>query len=285
MPRSYNTKRDRGALIIAAALAAAPVAFAQDEPIDIGSTIEETRDKLDRWQDVRRTISKERNNWVLAREVLQARIDLLRRNIEQTREQVEAERIKLQGFGERAAELEAQNEKLKRASEKLERLVQTLEARALTLIEGAPTPLVKEVQPLALQLPGYTGMKKGQASADTGGGAESEAANKTTPIARRVENVVGVLYLFNKYAGKVDLVSEQVQRNDGTTLLVDTLYLGVSYGFYVDAEDGQAAAGWAGPDGWGWSPIDGSAARVREAVQVLNEDQSAAFVPLPVEVK
>ncbi|MGB0766464.1 MAG: DUF3450 family protein [Phycisphaeraceae bacterium] len=287
------------ALVCVAALHAPAQDQAPAEP-----AIDDTRLLLDRWIEVRKTIAKERSEWALGKQILLDRIDLLKRSIVTVQEEIETQKTKLTGFDANIAKLQAQNEKLKGAAEELEKLVEQMESRTLALLKGAPAPLMETVKPLAVQLPGYTSKTDNETQAepetespasDAGStdaetdaeSAESEADEEPAgpPLSRRVENVVGVLYLFNRYAGKIDQQSELVQRDDGTSLSVSAMYLGTSYGYYVDDENKTAAAGWPGESEWTWSAIDADATGVRRAIQVFNKDQPAAFVGLPVEVK
>lgn len=260
--------------------------------------IEETRFALDRWKEIRQTIAKERADWALAKQDMLDRIDLLKGEIRKVNEEIEKQKETLAKFDTSIEELEARNEKLKQASEKLERLVEAMEARTLALLDKAPLPLVEQVKPLAVQLTGYSSGTKPAAEdsdaqdnkaespeAETEQGEEEK--KNAVPLARSVENVVGVLYMFNKFSGKIEQKPELVELSDGSSLSVDTLYLGLSYGFYVDDSDTKGAGGWGGPDGWAWNPIESpdAAALIRKAISVYNKDEPAAFVGLPLEVQ
>lgn len=273
--------------------------FAQDADVAPAEPeIDEARLMLDRWVETRRTISKQKSDWALGKQMLVDRIDLLQRNISEVEQEIASQKQKLEGFDESVASLEAKNEALKKAADELAELVDEMEARAVSLLNAAPQPLIESVKPLAVQIPGY-GSKQDQEeqAADAEGESDpatSEEADQAKqeekekagpPLSRRVENVVGALYLFNRYTGKIDQTSELVSRPDGTSLSVDAVYLGTSYGFYVDDEDKLAASGWSAPTGWAWQEADASAASVRQVIQVFNKDQTAAFVGLPVEVK
>lgn len=281
------------AILLPAVLFASNQATAQDAPVPDEAAIDDTRLMLERWAEVRRAIAKEKSDWVLAKQVTEDRIDLLKRNIQAIREETKAQKQKLWGFDEKVAILEKKNVKLKQAAEELSELVERMETQTIALLTGAPQPLIENVKPLAVQLPGYSQNKDADQAPDEATEAtvaeeESQLAEEdkaAPPLARRVENVVGVLYLFNKYAGKLDQTSELVSRPDGSSLSVDAIYLGTGYGFYVDDSDQVAAAGWSSPAGWMWTEAEALPQRVRQVIQVFNKDQPAAFVGLPVEVK
>lgn len=284
------------ALLTAGATAAGPRAFAQEAKAEgAGDAIEKTRLELDRWLEIRRTISREQADWVLSRETLQARIELLKRDIAEVTKKVEVEKAKLDKFDGNIQQLEAQNETFKQAAEEMAKLVEQLEARALKLLESAPEHLREEVKPLSVQLPGYNAKKKAEPNADAPPTTAPESADGTAQapkdnaepevsLARRVQNVVGVLYLLNKATGKIETTNEQITRPDGSPLFVSAVYFGTSYGYYVDDEDKNAAGGRPGPGGWTWTPLDSAAQNVRSVLKIISKDQTAAFITLPVEV-
>lgn len=299
MTRHNETTLSIYAMVLAAAFLLAPagLARASDAP-ESQAAIEETRLLLERWGEVRRAIAKEKSDWTLAKDMLEGRIDQLKRTIEETEEQIKAQKQKLWGFDEKVHALEKKNNKLKQATDRLTTLIEQMEGQTIALVKGAPQPLVEGVKPLAVQLPGYSeamaDKKHGETqepAKDQPSGEASQAVQEekeqvnTPPLARRVENVVGVLYLFNRFAGKVEQASELVSRQDGTSLSVDAIYLGTSYGYYIDQGDQAAAAGWSSPTGWAWSETGVVPERVRQVIEVFNKDQPAAFVGLPVEVK
>jgi hypothetical protein len=284
--------------LLAAALCAAAPAGAQDQqtpPPTTGQTIDDTRATIERWLEVRRTIAREKADWAQSEAMMKDRIALLKRDIEKVRAEIEKEREQLAGFETNIETLEAQNETLKKSSDELAALIDAMERRTLALLEQAPEPLAETVKPLAVQLSGYQSDKgaEGEArpdeqTADTSGEGEAgqEASKQPeVPLSRRVENVTGVLFVFNKFAGKVEQASELVEQPDGSRLSVATIYLGLSYGYYVDDAGETAAVGSAGGDAWTWTPNNDAAEVVKTALAVMNKDRTAAFVQLPVEVK
>lgn len=285
-----NTDKPRwaprlAALLVASAMLSVPVAHAQDGEAPPApppeAEIDNTRDILEKWVEIRQNIAKEKTKWAETKEVLTERIELMKRSIEKVRQDIENKRTELAGFDEKIEALEEKNEALKQASEELERLTESMEERTLALLGRVPAPLVKQVRPLALQIPGYSGGDDDKPEAEAG----TEEEEKGPPLARRVETVVGVLYLFNKYSDKIEQTKETVQQGDKAAL-VSTLYLGLSYGYYTN-DDGTAGAwGAGGPEGWVWTPVKPeSAAAIKQAISVFNKDEPAAFVDLPVEVK
>lgn len=269
-----------------------------------GPSIEDTRLMLDRWIEARQTIAKEKTEWALAKQVMLDRIDIMKQSIEDVEQQIEERRELLSGFDDNIAELEAKNQSLKDATEKMAELIESMEARTVLLLGRAPVPLVEQVKPLAVQLPGYHADKRDPSADKAVSPVEKSSQNDSAvapadtpgqdqmddikiPLSRRVENVVGVLYLFNRFAGKIDQTSELVEQPDGSSLSVDTVYLGLSYGYFVDQATQIGASGWGSPDGWVWDPIEQPdvAARIRQAISVYNKDEPAAYVTLPVEVK
>lgn len=260
-----------------------------------GPAVEDTRVMLDKWLELRKAISKQKSDWALTKEIMQDQIELRKANIEELKAEIEAQREKLRGFDSGIAALEMEEEKLKQATERLEALVESMEARTLAIVKRTPEPLFDQIKPLAVQLPGY---KRDQAAGSEDAGAAEKAAaaegespegeeENKVPLSRRVENVVGVLYMINKYTGKVEQTRVSVQTDDGSSLSVDALYLGLSAGYYVNDDAASGGFGWGAPQGWGWQTFDQpeAAAQVKQAISVFNKDQPATYIGLPAEVK
>lgn len=291
------------------------------------NTIQDTRAMLDKWLELRQTIAKQQSDWALTKEMMHDRIELMKANIQDVRQEIAAQREKLSGFDDNIDKLEDQEAQLKQATEKLETLVASMEARTVKLVERAPAPLLEQAKPLAVQLPGYkragkedepaaspdaaADVSSASSGADAGADAPAQAdataqseplgeASEQTPadqgdqaqasqipLSRRVENVVGVLYLINKYSGRIEQTRVSVQQPDVSSLSTDALFLGLSAGYYVNDEVTQGGFGWGAPQGWTWQDLDQpqAASRIKQAISVFNQDQPAAYIGLPAEVK
>ena len=70
---------------------------------------------------------------------------------------------------------------------------------------------------------------------------------------------------------------------DGRPAEVKALYIGLGQAYYVSAK-GEAGTGRPGASGWEWQPVNEIAARVTDAMQVLQSKATPHFVSLPVKI-
>ena len=270
-------------------------ADAQDavEPVAPDAEIDSTRASLEAWLELEKTISKTTNDWHLAKEMLLESIRARQDDIARIQQEIDKKKQEFSKFDAEITALEATEKSLIEASDKLAVLVESLEARTLALVERAPVPLSKQVNPIAVQIPGYKSKPKKQADATTESApppateTEEEKQAKLPSMSRQAENVIGVLYQFNKFANKIEQIPQPVEQPDGSTLNVDTVFLGLSYAYFVDDSNTTGGYGWGAPGGWAWTVLDKPeiAPAVRKAVSVFNDDEPAAYVGLPAEIK
>jgi len=64
---------------------------------------------------------------------------------------------------------------------------------------------------------------------------------------------------------------------------VKQVYLGLSHGWYVTADQSFAAAGKPGPDGWLWTPVTDTAP-IATIVGILEQRLDPAFVSIALEL-
>jgi hypothetical protein len=71
--------------------------------------------------------------------------------------------------------------------------------------------------------------------------------------------------------------------DDGRDHVVKQVYLGVSHGWYVTADQRFAASGIAGGDGWTWTPVT-SAAPIAKIVDILEQRVTPDLVSIGLEL-
>lgn len=239
-------------------------AFAQSEDADApNSSIADTRQVIDKWVETRRLISKEKQDWELSRQMLEDRIDLVRREIENLREKIAEAEAGITEADQRRQELVEENERRKQTGDMLREIVTRLEQRTKGLLPRLPDPIRETVRPLSQRLPENP--------------EDTEAA-----LSQRFQNVIGVLNEVNKFNRDITVTSEVRQREDGRAAEVTAVYVGIGHGYYVGANNQIAGIGAAHDGQWVWVSRDEIAPQVAAAVAILNNEQVADFVPLPV---
>jgi chromosome segregation ATPase len=232
-----------------------------DEP-EIG----EVRAKLEQWVETRRIISKEQREWELAREMLTGRIDVVQREIESLREKIEETKQDIAQAEQTRSELQSRNERLKAASAALEQTLADLESGVRRLVARLPDSVLEEIRQLTQQLP-----------------EEGEEADQ--PMSNRFGYVLGILQQVNKFHSEVRTTSEIRRLAEGRSAEVTTVYLGLGQAYYVGTNGQVAGLGTASAEAWVWEAADSAAEEVAAAVAILDGEQVARFVRVPLEVK
>ncbi|MFT7463601.1 MAG: hypothetical protein ACI9EF_001946 [Pseudohongiellaceae bacterium] len=231
--------------------------------VDDETAVESARGALEQWVQTRQVLSKERSDWAFGRELLEERVELVRREVESLRERVTEARENLAAAELKKEELLKEQARLQLASKELVATAGVLESRTLQLIERLPEPIEKRVEPLSQRLPD----------------PETET---TLSLSERFQNVVGILNAVNKFNRDMTLTSEVRTLADGTSAEVATLYAGLGQAWYCSGNGLAAGVGSSTAEGWVWRPATEAAAAIQRAIAILENEVVAEFVQLPV---
>ena len=113
---------------------------------------------------------------------------------------------------------------------------------------------------------------------------EADQTEIDQPLSERFLTVVGVLNEVNKFNGEITVTTEVRPLPDGTSIEVTALYVGIGQGYYVGLDDTVAGVGTSTPGGWQWMPANDAAPAIAEAVAILNNEQVAGYIQVPVRV-
>ena len=234
------------------------------EPVE-KDRIEGVRSVMDKWVETRQTISKERQDWVLGREMLNERIQLVQGEIDILREKIAQAQKSISDADTQRAELVQENETLKSAGAVLTDIAKEVEVRTLALDKRLPDPIRGRIKSLSQRLP--------------------DDPNETKlSLSERFMSIVGILNEVNKFNRGIEVASEVRTLADGSMAEVTALYVGLGQAYYTGANGTVAGIGRPGPDGWLWEPANDAAEKVAEAVAILKNEKVAGFVPLPVTI-
>lgn len=243
-------------LLLAGGLAAATA-------VELAAT-ESARQTIAEWVQTRRVLSEEESAWRQEEQVVRQSIALL----EEETELLTAKLSELNANRERATrEKEALGEKKEAflaVSAEAGELVTALEEELQALRPALPPALEAEAGPLFSRL--------------------DEAGARSIALSQRFQTVLGILAEVNSFQRNVTLLRETRELDDGTRREMRTLYLGLAYAFFVDDHERIAGSGRPTASGWEWARNDAIAPAVARAVAVLQNQQPAEFIDLPVEV-
>lgn len=228
-------------------------------------TIDGTRAALEKWVETRVLISDEKRDWTEGKELLSARIDLVKREIETLRARTAEAEASIVETDRKRAELQSQIDAARTATRSLEESIARLEARLLALLPRLPMPLQETVKMISQRIP------------------VDPAATKAS-LSERFLSVLFVLNAADKFNREVTAELEVRKVTDGTQKEVTTLYLGVGRAFYASKDGEIAGHGASSADGWEWTETRELARDVQAAIDVHSNAQPATFVRLPLRV-
>lgn len=228
--------------------------------------LDTARTAIEKWVETQRLISKEKRDFELAKQMLNERIELVEREIANLKAKIADTENAIADIDKKRAEMEQENQKLKAASASLTGLLATLETRTKALLARLPEPIRERVKPLSQRLP-------------------EDPADTKQSVSVRFQNVVGILNEVNKFHREITMASEVRALPDGSSVETATLYLGISQGYFVGANNTIGGVGKAGATSWEWKQDNAAAPAIADAIAILKNEKIATFVHLPFETE
>jgi len=107
--------------------------------------------------------------------------------------------------------------------------------------------------------------------------------NPLETVTPRFQKLLELLRQLDDFDAIVTLNEVVMTLGDGHDHVVKQVYLGLSHGWYVTADERFAAAGMAGPDGWVWTPVT-DAGPIAQIVGILEQRVDPDFVSIAFEL-
>jgi len=236
--------------------------------LDQKDSIETTRSVIERWVETQRLISKEKHDWALAQENLNNRIDMIKTEVDSINEKIIKGWKDVNEADVSKTELFEENEQLKNASEELGQIITILESKTLSLNSKLPETIKSSdrIKLLCLRIP-------------------NDPNESKLSLSQRFMSVIGILNELNKFNHEITVTSEVQQINDGSSIEVTSMYIGLGQAYYVNANGTKAGVGRPSANGWSWESKDETARDISDAISILKSEKVASFVPLPVKVE
>lgn len=258
--------------LIVAGLAVVLLVGAASGAASADDAVDEFRATMERWVASRQVLSKERADWLVEKETLEATRGLLEREREALRAEIKGLEERDAGASEERLDLLRQRDDYQASAASLEAKIRVLESRVLALVPRLPGPLQDRVELLLVQIP-------------------DDPEQTRVPLGQRLMNVLGVLAQAEKFNSTATFVGET--RSIGSDpeaasqkVQVRTLYWGLAQAIYVDSQGRAAGIGRPTPDGWAFREEPDLADRARLLLDIYEGNvDTIAFVPLPVEIQ
>jgi len=103
--------------------------------------------------------------------------------------------------------------------------------------------------------------------------------NPLATVSERFQKLLDLLGQLDDFDAKVTLNEAVMTVGDGGDHVVKQVYLGLSHGWYVTADQRFAAAGMPGPDGWAWTAVPDGAA-IAKIVAILEQREHPEVVSI-----
>ncbi len=107
--------------------------------------------------------------------------------------------------------------------------------------------------------------------------------NNVETSTQRFRKLIELLGQLEDFEAKITLNEVVMTLSDGQEHVVKQVYLGLSHGWYVTADQSFAAAGKPGPDGWLWTPVTDTAP-IATIVGILEQRLDPDFVSIALEL-
>ena len=100
-----------------------------------------------------------------------------------------------------------------------------------------------------------------------------------------MQNVVAMLNEADRFNSAITLAIEVRKDAEGKDRQVQALYLGLGHAYYADQGGSFAGVGVPGAEGWMWEVKPELGSTIRKVIDIYENERSAEFVPVPVNIK
>ena len=235
--------------------------FAQD------SKFVEARTHIEKWVQTRQLIAKRNADWRVERESIGQTIGLLQREIDLLKEAIDkSEQVDSESDAEKKR-ITLSLEDLKKANNVVDAALWGMERQALALMALFPDPLKDRTSNVRSRIPLEKKDLRGRSAAE------------------RMQNVVAMLNEADRFNSAITLAIEVRKDAEGKDRQVQALYLGLGHAYYSDQGGSFAGVGVPGETDWTWEEKPELGSTIRKVIDIYENERSAEFVPVPVNIK
>ena len=232
-----------------------------------GSKFEEARTHIEKWVQTRQLIAKRNADWRVERESIGQTIGLLQREIDLLKEAIDkSEQVDSESDAEKKR-ITLSLEDLKKANNVVDAALWGMERQALALMALFPDPLKDRTTNVRSRIPLEKKDLRGRSAAE------------------RMQNVVAMLNEADRFNSAITLAIEVRKDAEGKDRQVQALYLGLGHAYYSDQGGSFAGVGVPGETDWTWEEKPELGSTIRKVIDIYENERSAEFVPVPVNIK
>ena len=232
-----------------------------------GSKFVEARTHIEKWVQTRQLIARRDADWRVERESIDQTVGLLQREIDLLKEAIEkSEQVDSESDAEKKR-ITLSLEDLKKANKVVDAALWGMERQALALMALFPDPLKDRTSNVRSRIPLEKKDLRGRSAAE------------------RMQNVVAMLNEADRFNSAITLAIEVRKDAEGKDRQVQALYLGLGHAYYVDQGGSFAGVGMPGETDWTWEEKPELGSTIRKVIDIYENERSAEFVPVPVNIK
>jgi len=232
-----------------------------------GSKFEEARTHIEKWVQTRQLIARRNADWRVERESIGQTIGLLKREIDLLKGEIDkSEQVDSEADAEKKR-ITLSLEDLKKANKVVDAALWGMERQALALMARFPDPLKDRTSNVRSRIPLEKKDLRGRSAAE------------------RMQNVVAMLNEADRFNSAITLAIEVRKDAEGKDRQVQALYLGLGHAYYADQRGSFAGVGVPGAEGWMWEVKPELGSTIRKVIDIYENERSAEFVPVPVNIK
>ena len=216
--------------------------------------------------ETRSLIGKEQAEWLKEKALIKAQAEAWKVEGHHLTEQITSLKAKLKRFLPAEESDLGNTNDLRKTSDTVSQVLETIEEKLTSIFPRLPIPLRSDLE-----------VYIGRLSQPTGSAIRS--------LDTRCRNLVYLLDRIHEFDQQFTLHWDTRQHPDGSEVLVQVLYLGLSRAYFVDARGEIAGTGSPSDTDWKWSFDSQWAKPVQDAIAVHERRASPSIVRLPASIE
>ena len=231
------------------------------------SKFDKARAYVEKWVQTRQLIAKKSADWRVERGNIQQSIGLLKKEIDLLEKEIEQTKDIDSEADVQKRRINLSLEDLKKSNKVVNDALWKMERQVLILMSRFPESLKDRTTGVRTRIP----LK------------QEDLRNYSA--AERMQNIVAILNEADRFNSAITMAVELRKDSEGKERQVQVVYLGLGQAYFVDQNNVIAGTGVPDSDGWVWSFNNDLAAKIRKVIGIYENGLPADFVSVPVEIK